>query len=86
MEEYTKLVKQGTLRADDHQTRIIQLHHQLAKYELPPLPPPSSGAKGGSLVRLLPALIITKYLHELLALQALLLKPFLLRSSGSLPV
>lgn len=57
MEEYKKLIDKGALRADDHQTRIIQklqdLHDQLRDYVPPPLPPPHSGqaAKNASFVR-----------------------------------
>ncbi|KAF5333491.1 hypothetical protein D9611_002524 [Ephemerocybe angulata] len=42
LEQYKRLVDSGTLRGDEHQTRIIQgledLYNQLAKYEQPPVP------------------------------------------------
>ncbi|OBZ70040.1 hypothetical protein A0H81_09842 [Grifola frondosa] len=49
MRQYAKLVEAGTLRADDHQTRIIEklqkLHDELSHYEPPKMPslpsPPS---------------------------------------------
>lgn len=47
IEQYHKLVKSEALRADDHQTRIIQklqrLHDELATYD-PPAPPSSSSS------------------------------------------
>ncbi|THH29654.1 hypothetical protein EUX98_g4532 [Antrodiella citrinella] len=46
LQQYYKLVESGTLRADDHQTRIIQrlqrLHDDLANYEPPLVATPSS--------------------------------------------
>lgn len=51
LEQYHRLVASGTLRPDDHQTRIIEklqrLHDDLEHYEPPPLP----GAESSSLVR-----------------------------------
>ncbi|KAI0258600.1 AFG1-like ATPase-domain-containing protein [Gloeopeniophorella convolvens] len=45
MREYQTLVATGSLKPDDHQTRIIQklqdLHDALAVYEPPPIEPPS---------------------------------------------
>ncbi|TFK55628.1 AFG1-like ATPase [Heliocybe sulcata] len=42
LQQYHTLVEKGTLRKDDHQTRIIQnlqnLHDQLVTYEPPPVP------------------------------------------------
>ncbi|KAJ7167500.1 AFG1-like ATPase-domain-containing protein [Mycena filopes] len=44
--QYRKLVRGGTLRGDDHQTRIIQklqdLHNTLVNYDPPRIPPPAA--------------------------------------------
>ncbi|KAH8096695.1 AFG1-like ATPase [Cristinia sonorae] len=48
LQQYYKLVESGTLRADDHQTRIIQrlqrLHDDLTHYDPPLVPTPSSSS------------------------------------------
>jgi hypothetical protein len=55
LQQYQSMVDQGTLRKDDHQTRIIgkleHLYEQVLSYTPPPLPLASAAAPQGSFVR-----------------------------------
>ncbi|CAL1700466.1 unnamed protein product [Somion occarium] len=56
LEQYFKLVESGTLKPDDHQTRIVQklqrLHDELVTYKPPAIPPSASSSSPTLISRL----------------------------------